>query len=206
MQRRQPEVKTTEHEQVIKVLETAFRQVQRQLLEKFRDDVKELQNQNTQLRMSLHRHQPFLKLVMRYKEEISATLGNATNVTWWSDLTDATDISQASCTDRGSQKNFDRYSSGDMPGWCQTGRKKKQQNSYFQKLNHPGYAGAVCNATLEELKAARMVTREGRTVVIISVAEHKTGREGHAKLLISMEAYKQLQQYLKCVQPLQDSH
>ena len=45
-------------------------------------------------------------------------------------------------------------------------------------------AGAVCNATLEELKAARMVIQKGRTVVIIGVAEHKTGREGHAKLLL----------------------
>ena len=45
-------------------------------------------------------------------------------------------------------------------------------------------AGAVCNATLEELKAARMVIQKGRTVVIIGVAEHKTGWERHAKLLL----------------------
>ena len=37
---------------------------------------------------------------------------------------------------------------------------------------------------------------------IISVAEHKTGREGHAKLLT--DDYNCLQQYMKCVRPLQD--
>lgn len=40
---------------------------------------------------------------------------------------------------------------------------------------------AVCNVTLEELKAAKLVSQEGKTVV--TVVEHKTGREGHTKLL-----------------------
>ena len=41
-------------------------------------------------------------------------------------------------------------------------------------------------------------------MVIISVVEHKTSQEGHAKLLLSIDDYKWLQQYLKCVRPLQD--
>ena len=61
---------------------------------------------------------------------------------------------------------------------------------------------AVCNITLEELKAAKLVSQEGKTVVIISVVEHKTGREGHAKVLGIN--YQCLQQYMKCVKLLQD--
>ena len=49
-----------------------------------------------------------------------------------------------------------------------------------------------------------MVCQDGKTVVIISVAEHKTGREGLAKLLLALDDYQHLQQYLKCVRPLQD--
>ena len=62
---------------------------------------------------------------------------------------------------------------------------------------------AVCNVTLEELKAAKLVSQEAKTVVtIVTVVEHKTGREGHMKLL-GID-YQHLQQYLKCVRLLQD--
>ena len=59
---------------------------------------------------------------------------------------------------------------------------------------------AVCNVTLEELKATKLVSQENKTVV--TVVEHITGREGHTKLL-GID-YQRLQQYLKCVRLLQD--
>ena len=40
--------------------------------------------------------------------------------------------------------------------------------------------------------------QEGRTVVIISVVEHKTSREGHSKLLLSIDDYKWLRTYIVC--------
>lgn len=74
-------------------------------------------------------------------------------------------------------------------------------NLLYKSWQRPG---TVCNATLDELKAAKLVCQDGKTVVIISVAEHKTGREGHAKLLLDLDNYEHLQKYLKYVRPLQD--
>ena len=63
--------------------------------------------------------------------------------------------------------------------------------------------GWQCATSLsEELKAAKLVSQEGKTVVIISVVEHKTGQERYTKLL-GID-YQRLQQYMKCVRLLQD--
>ena len=74
-------------------------------------------------------------------------------------------------------------------------------NILYKSWQRPG---AICNVTLDEFKAAKMVVKDGKVVFIISVAEHKTGREGHAKLLLNTDDYNRLQQYVKSVRPLQD--
>ena len=54
-------------------------------------------------------------------------------------------------------------------------------NILYKSWQRPG---AIANCTFTELKAAKLVTQDGKKVYIISVHNHKTGRSCTAKLVL----------------------
>ena len=64
--------------------------------------------------------------------------------------------------------------------------------------------GAVCNATLDELRSARMATQDNEKNCVISVANHKTGCDAPVKLTLGKVDYNHVQSYLTYVRPLQN--
>ena len=63
---------------------------------------------------------------------------------------------------------------------------------------------AVANATIAEYKNRTKVQREGETVTIIKVAEHKTGLFGSAKLVIPPNDMSKLHMYVTTICPCLD--
>ena len=71
----------------------------------------------------------------------------------------------------------------------------------FRSWQRPG---AVANATIAEYKKRTEVRREGETVTIIKVAEHKTGLFGSAKLVIPPDDLSKLHTYVTTIRPCLD--
>ena len=63
---------------------------------------------------------------------------------------------------------------------------------------------AVCNATITEYESAKIMSKEGKSVVVINVERHKTSSEEFAKLVLEPLDHARLGQYIHLVQPLQD--
>ena len=62
--------------------------------------------------------------------------------------------------------------------------------------------GAVTNATLQELSAAKEVRTPGsETVFVITVGRHKTASEGPAQITLSIEDQRLLKRYVRHVRP-----